>query len=128
MGLCYSVYTYQSLYSAAGVSGVYIGTRPASAQDAVEAISTELSTLAEKGLTTEELDQTKRQVKGQIMLSLESPGSRLHRLASFALHKEPFLGLDGVLKKIDAVSMEDIRRVAEKYYTPARYFVLRLGS
>lgn len=128
MGLCYSVYTYQSLYSVAGVSGIYIGTRPASAQDAVEAISTELSTLAEQGLTAEELDQTKRQVKGQIMLSLESPGSRLHRLASFALHKEPFLGLDGVLKKIDAVSMEDIRRVAEKYYTPARYFVLRLGS
>ena len=128
MGLCYSVYTYQSLYSVAGVSGVYIGTRPASAQDAVESISTELSSLAEKGLTPEELDQTKRQIKGQIMLSLESPGSRLHRLASFALHKETFLGLDGVLKKIDAVSMEDIQRVAKKYYTPERYFVLRLGS
>ena len=78
-------------------------------------------------MTSEELDKTKRQVKGQVMLSLESPGSRLHRLASFALHEEPFIGLDGVLEKIDAVSFEEIQRVAEMYYSPDRYFVLRLG-
>ena len=127
MGLCYSVYTFQSFYSAAGISGVYVATRPTTAQAAVEAISTELSTLAASGLTAEELDKTKRQVKGQVMLSLESPGSRLHRLASFALHKEPFVGLDGVLEKIDAVSFEEIQRVAEMYYSPDRHFVLRLG-
>ena len=127
MGLCYSIYTYQSFYSAAGISGVYVATRPTTAQAAVEAISTELSTLAASGLTAEELDKTKRQVKGQVMLSLESPGARLHRLASFALHKEPFVGLDGVLEKIDAVSFEEIQRVAEMYYSPDHHFVLRLG-
>lgn len=127
MGLCYSVYTYQSFYSASGVSGVYVATRPTTAQAAVEAISTELSKLAAEGLTEEELDKTKRQVKGQVMLSLESPGSRLYRLASFALHREPFLGLDGVLEKIDLVSVEEVRRVAEMYYSLDRHFVLRLG-
>jgi predicted Zn-dependent peptidase len=127
MGLCYSVYTYQSFYSASGVSGVYVATRPTTAQAAVEAISTELSKLAAEGLTEEELDKTKRQVKGQVMLSLESPGSRLYRLASFALHREPFLGLDGVLEKIDLVSVEEVRRVAEMYYSPDRHFVLCLG-
>jgi len=127
MGLCYSIYTYQSFHSVAGISGVYVATRPTTAQAAVEAISTELATLAASGLTAEELDKTKRQVKGQVMLSLESTGSRLHRLASFALHKEPFMGLNGVLEKIDAVSLEEIQRVAEMYYSPDRHFMLRLG-
>lgn len=127
MGLCYSVFTYQSFYSVCGVSGVYVGTRPASADAAVEAISTELAKIASEGLSRDELDQTKRQVKGQVMLSLESTGSRLYRLASFALHDKPFLGLDGLLEKIDEVSVDDVHRAAERYYAPANQFILRLG-
>jgi len=52
---------------------------------------------------------------GGVMLSLESTGARLHRLASAALHEEPFLGLDGLLARIDAISEEDISRVAQQY-------------
>ena len=69
----------------------------------------------------------KRQVKGQVMLSLESTGSRLYRLASFALHDEPFLGLDGLLAKIDAVTEDDVRRVAERYLNPDGVLELWLG-
>ena len=126
-GLCYSVYTYQSFYSASGLSGVYVGTRPATADAAVDAICGEMARMAELGLSAEELEQTKRQVKGQVMLSLESTGARLYRLASFALHREPFLGLDGLLDKIDSVTIEDVRRVAAEFYHPDRQLVVRLG-
>jgi predicted Zn-dependent peptidase len=93
LGLCYSVYTYQSFYSVSGVAGVYVGTRPATAEKAAGAVRDELSRVAAEGLPDQELEQTKSQVKGQIVLSLESSGARLHRLASFALHEEALLGL-----------------------------------
>jgi predicted Zn-dependent peptidase len=66
-------------------------------------------------------------VKGQIMISLESTSARLYRLASFALHEEPFLGLDDFLARIDAVTEGDILRVAQAYFDPEKQLELRLG-
>ena len=127
LALCYSVYTYQAFYSSSGVSGVYVGTRPATADKAASAVRQELARVVEDGLPEDELEQTKRQVKGQVMLSLESTGARLHRLASFALHEEPMMGLDDLLAKIDAVTTDDVRRVARSYFAPDRHLELRLG-
>jgi len=127
LGLCYSIFTYQSFYRAAGVAGVYVGTRPGTAERAAGAVRDELGRVAASGLSTEELDRIKQQVKGQVMLSLESTGARLHRLASFALHEEPFLSLDDVLARIDGVTEDDVRRVAARSYDPTRHLELRLG-
>jgi predicted Zn-dependent peptidase len=127
LGLCYAVYTYQSFYGVSGVSGVYVGTRPATAHKAATAVRNELSRVADEGLPAAELDQIKRQVKGQVMISLESTGSRLHRLSSFALYDEPFVGLNGLLQRIDAVTSEDVERVAAEYFNPERQLELRLG-
>jgi predicted Zn-dependent peptidase len=127
LGLCYSIYTYQAFYSLSGVSGVYVGTRPATADKAASAVRRELARIVNEGLPDAELEQTKRQVKGQVMLSLESTGARLHRLASFVLHEEPMLGLDQLLAKIDAVTPSDVRRVAAEYFDPDRQLELRLG-
>jgi len=127
LALCYTVFSYQSFYSTAGVSGVYVGTRPEWSDRAADAVREELRLVAEDGLTSEELARTKQQVKGHLMLSLESSGSRLHRLAGFALYGEPFATLDEVIARVDAVSAEDIADVAERYFDPARQLVLRLG-
>ncbi|HSH74063.1 MAG TPA: pitrilysin family protein, partial [Longimicrobiales bacterium] len=127
LALCYAVYTYQSFYSQSGVSGVYVGTRPATAHTAAGVVREELARVAAEGLPAEELEQVKRQVKGQIVLSLESSGARLHRLASFALHREPLIGLGELLAEIDAVGGEDVRRVAHEYFDPGRQLELRLG-
>jgi predicted Zn-dependent peptidase len=127
LGLAYSVFTFQSFYSRAGVSGVYVGTRPATAGKAADAVREELSRLAGESLPPEELDQTKQQLKGQIMLSLESTGSRLYRLAGFALHEEPFLTLDEVLKKLDAVTPEVVADAAGDFFDPERLLLLTLG-
>jgi len=127
LGLCYSVFTYQSFYRAAGITGVYVGTRPTTAAQAAEAVRGELIRVRDEGLSSSDLDRIKQQMKGQVMLSLESTGARLHRLASFALHEEPFIGLDEVLNRIDHVTVEDIGRVAERYFDPDRHLELRLG-
>jgi predicted Zn-dependent peptidase len=127
MGLCYSVFSFQSFYRARGVSGVYVGTRPATADKARHAVRDELNLLAGGGLNEAEFEDVARQVKGQIMLSLESPGSRVYRLASLELNDEPFVGLDGLLARVDAVTPEDVRRVAAGDYPADAHFTLALG-
>jgi len=127
LGLCYSVFTFQSFYDAAGMVGVYVGTRPGSADEAADAVRHELNRVASEGLSTLDLERIKQQVKGQVMLSLESTGARLHRLASSALHGEPFLTLDEVLERIDAVTEDDVRRLAARYFDPSGHLQLRLG-
>jgi predicted Zn-dependent peptidase len=125
--LCYSVYSYQSFQREGGVGGVYVATRPATEERAVEAVRAELARVATEGIPIEELERTKQQVKGQVMLSLESTGARLYRLTGFALHDEPFLGLDDILARLDAVTPEDVAGLAARYFNPDRQLVLRLG-
>lgn len=127
LGLAYAVFTFQSFYSLAGISGVYVGTRPATAGKAAEAVREELDRVAREGIPGDELKQTKDQVKGQIMLSLESTVARLFRLAGFALYREPFTTLDQLLAKVDAVTGEDVARVAAQHFSPQGHFLLRLG-
>ena len=127
LALVYSVFTFQSFYSKAGVSGVYLGTRPSSAEKAVEAVREELDKVAQNGMNEEELEQIKQQVKGQIMLSLESTGARLYRLASFALHGEPFTTLDDLLGKIDGVTQSQVAEMAGEFFSPEGLLLLRLG-
>lgn len=127
LALCYTVFSYQSFHSVGGVAGVYVGTRPEWADRAVEAVRAELTDVAANGLAPEELGQTKQQVKGQLMLSLESSGARLHRLAGFALYDQPFASPEEVLDRIDAVDAIQIKQVAGTYLSPDAQLVLRLG-
>jgi predicted Zn-dependent peptidase len=127
LALAYTVYSFQSFYALGGLTGVYVGTRPSWEERAVEAVRAELARVAREGLGPDELEQTKRQVKGQIMLSLESTGARLYRLAGFALYEEPFLDLDDLLARIDAVTADDVAAAAATYSDPERQLLVRLG-
>lgn len=127
LALAYAVYSFQSFYHHAGCAGVYVGTRPGWDDRAVEVIREEYRELARNGLSDEELEQTKRQVKGQIMLSLESPEARLYRLAGFALHDEPYLSLDQLLARVEGVGRGDVAAVAQEFFEPERQLIVRLG-
>lgn len=127
LGLAYAVYTFQSLYRAAGVSGVYVGTHPSTAEQAASVIAEELERLARGGLTASELEDAKQQLKGQITLSLESPAARMSRLATTAVYDEPYRTIDELLAEIDAVTLEAVLGVAEEFFDPARQTVVWLG-
>lgn len=127
LALAYTVFSFQSFYGRGGMGGVYVGTRPRWEEKAVEAVRGELGRLADEGLDAEELRRSKEQAKGQIMISLESTGSRLHRLAGLALYDEPWVGLDELLARIDAVTADEVSEVAAEFFRPERYFVLVLG-
>lgn len=127
LGLAYSVFSYQSFYAQAGISGVYVGTRHEWADRAEEVIRDELRRLAREGLMAEELDDAKGQVKGQLVLSLESSSARLQRLAGFALYEEPFLSLDELMARVDAVTLDEVAALAAEYFNPDQQVLLRLG-
>jgi predicted Zn-dependent peptidase len=127
MGLAYTVYSFQSFHGSAGFSGVYVGTRPGWGERVVEAVLEEHRRLSLEGLPEEELLRTKQQVKGQLMLSLESTAARLYRLAGAALREEPYRDLDESLALIDAVSATDVLDAAREFFSPERQFVLMLG-
>lgn len=127
LALAYTVFSYQSFYTRSGHAGVYVGTRPEWEERALDVLGEEYRRLARQGLPHDELEQTRQQVKGQIMLSLESTGSRLYRLVNFALHDEPYLNLDDLLARVDAVTRDDVTEAAARFYDLDQQLVLSLG-
>jgi predicted Zn-dependent peptidase len=93
----------------------------------VEAIREEYDRIAREGLPASELTHGKQQLKGQIMLSLESPVARMGRLAGFSLHDDEYRPLDRMLAEIDAVTAEDVAGVAAEFFPAERQTVVRLG-
>jgi len=126
LGLAYAVYAYRGFYLEGGHVGAYLGTRPETADRAREALLEELGRLAAEGLSTEELEATRTQLKGQVVLALESPGSRMYRLASVGLTGEPYRSLDRVMADIDAIGPAECRAAAE-LYEPDGLAVLELS-
>ena len=116
-----------SLRRETGVTGIYVGTRPPTAAQAVDVINDELRALAAEGLAGSDLAEAKQQVKGQVTLSLESPSARMHRLASVALYEEPYKTIDQVLADIDAVDADRVVAVAAEFFDPSRQTVVWLG-
>jgi predicted Zn-dependent peptidase len=127
LGLAYSVYTFQSFHVDAGSHGIYVGTAPGSAAEATAAVREELAQLSGEGIGAAELAMGKQQLKGQITLSMEGVTSRMYRAAAVELFGEPYLPLDEVLAKIDAITVDDAREVCAAFFGPERQTLVSLG-
>jgi predicted Zn-dependent peptidase len=127
LGLAYAIFAYKHFYQGSGQLGVYIGTQSSTADQAVDAIRGEYARLAGEGLPPAELNNGKQQLKGQIMLSLESPGARMSRLAGFTLYGDRYRPLDDMLAEIDRITPEQVTAVAREFFAPERQTILRLG-
>lgn len=111
-GLAYSVYSYSSQYSDAGVFGVYAGCQPAKVDEVLALCREQLDLLAADGLTAEELARGKGQVKGSLVLGLEDTGSRMSRLGKSELVYGELLSVDEIIARIDAVTLDDVHALA----------------
>jgi predicted Zn-dependent peptidase len=127
LGLAYSVYTFQSFHADTGMHGVYVGTGPETAREALDAVDAELADVATNGLPAEELAMGKSQLKGQITLSLESVSARMYRCAGVELYGEPYRTLDDMLALVDGVTSEQIAEVAQEFFAPEKQTVVSLG-
>ena len=127
LGLAYAVHTFSSFYSRAGMHGVYVGTSPDSADEAASAVLTELERVATHGVPADELAAGKQQLKGQITLSLETPGARMYRAAGLELYGEPFRSLDDMLSLVDAIDERTVSEVCAACFAPSRQTIVSLG-
>ena len=127
LGLAYAIYSFTSFYRAMGVAGVYVGTQPARAGEAIDAIKGELARLSKEGLTGSALEDAKQQTLGQLMLSLESPTAKMYRLASTAVNGERYLSLDEMLATVAALTADDMAGAAAEFFAPDRQTVVSLG-
>jgi predicted Zn-dependent peptidase len=126
-GLAYSVFSFSNLYAHTGDVGIYVGTRPENLAQAVEILERELSRCVQDPATPEELERSRENLKGRVVLGLESTGARMSRLGASLLGEMPILPVDEVLDRIDAVAIEDVRELAGELFDPARMCVAGVG-
>ena len=126
-GLAYNVYSFQSLNAGTGLIGVYLGTRPDNVAPALKVVADELERLREDGVTPEELERSKENVKGRIVLSLESTASRMSRLGSAVLCDLPLLSLDEVVERIESVTIDELDGLLRELLAPERLSAAAVG-
>ncbi len=111
-GLAYSVYSFTGQHAETGLWGIYAGCAPAKADDVLAICQEEIARVVDGGLTDAELDRGKGQLRGQIVLGLEDPSSRMSRLGKSELVYPRLEPVDEVLAEIGAVTHEQVRAVA----------------
>jgi predicted Zn-dependent peptidase len=126
-GLSYSIYSFLSGYSDGGTITIYAGTQAREVERVLDLVCREIRKLARQGIDPTELRRTKDQMKGGLMLSLESSHSRMNKLAKDELIAGAHTTLEDMLKEIDAVTEQQISRVAQDSFISKRIALTALG-
>jgi predicted Zn-dependent peptidase len=127
-GLVYSIFSELNPFRDTGLLSVYAGTSRESAPKVVKAIVSEFRQLKESAITDEELKRAKDQLKGSLMLSLESSTARMSNLARQEMYYDRFFGMDEIIARIQAVTLEDLVQSAAEFFQPQLIAVTVLGN
>jgi predicted Zn-dependent peptidase len=119
-GLAYSVFSFNGLYAGAGQVGIYLGTRPDNLAEAMSVVGEELDRFVADPADAEEFERSKENVKGRVVLALESTTSRMNRLGSSVLADMPILTVDEVIDRIDAVTIDEMKALAAELFDSSR--------
>jgi predicted Zn-dependent peptidase len=127
-GLAYAIYSDLSPYRDTGCLSVYAGTSRESASKVVQCIVSEFRKLKAEPVPAEELRRCKDQLKGSLMLSLESSTSRMSNLARQEMYFERFYSMDELLEKIESVTAEQLQDLAKEFFHTDSIAVTVLGN
>ncbi len=126
-GLAYAIYSFMTSYVDAGMSGIYTAVAPEKVREAVDAVLKELDRIQSEPVTPEELRDAKEYTKGSLYLSVENVDSQMVRLAQNEIHFGESIPLEEVVARIEAVTQDDIRRLARDLFSPAALALTFLG-
>jgi predicted Zn-dependent peptidase len=126
-GLAYSVFTFSNLFANTGEIGLYVGTRPENLEEALGVIAAELRRCVEEPATEEEIVRSRENLKGRVVLGMESTGARMSRLGGSVLAGLPILSMNEMLERIDAVELDQLRELAAELFEPSRLSVAGVG-
>ena len=127
-GLAYAIYSDLNPYRDTGCLAVYAGTSLASASKVVQSVVSEFRKLKTETVPEEELSRAKAQLKGSLMLSLESSTSRMSNLARQEMYFSRYYDLDELIERIEAVTAEDLTHLASEFFRPESVAVTALGN
>lgn len=126
-GLSYSIYSFLSGYSDGGTVTVYAGTQAREVERVLDLVCREVRKLAKQGIDRDELKRTKDQMKGGLMLSLESSHSRMNKLAKDELIAGSHTSLEQMIIEIDAVTEQHVFHVAQDSFVSKEIALTGLG-
>jgi len=126
-GLAYTINSYKAMYRSTGIFGVYAGTSVNNIKEVINIVLNEFATVKENALTEEELTRAKKQLKGCMLLGLESMYYRSYRNVHSEFYFNKIYNVEEVCQIIDNISVQDIKRVADYIFTPEYYALSVIG-
>ncbi len=126
-GLVYSITSYAASYQDGGLFVIYVGMSPDAGPEVITLILEELEKIKADRVDAVELQRAKESIKGSLMLSLESTGSRMSKLARSEIYHGRQITLDELIARVEAVTAEDIERMANVLFQPRRLAMAAIG-
>ncbi len=126
-GLAYSIYSYQASYLDSGLMAVYAGTSAESYAQVVDLIRAEFGRLRDEPVDLEEVGRAKAQIKGNLLLGLESTSSRMTRLAKSEIYFQRYFDLDEIIRGIDSVTPEVFAELSRFLFAKENYAQTTIG-
>ena len=126
-GMAYSVYSFASQYTDTGLTGVYVGTRSENVDACLEICSEQLAEIGAGKLKPRELERAKENLKGRIVLSMESTSNRMSRLGKSLVTDTELLGFDRIIAEIDAVEPDAVAELASLIFDADRLSAAGVG-
>jgi predicted Zn-dependent peptidase len=126
-GMAYAVYTFASQYADAGQVGLYVGTREENVAECLRVIAAEVVDLGAGNLRPGELERAKENLKGRLLLSLESTSTRMSRLGKALVTGTEIVPVDEIVRRIDRVTPDEVAALAAELFAPERLSVAAIG-
>jgi len=127
-GLAYSIGAGGNTYSDVGIFNIYAGASPGQLDEVLDLSLLELRRIVRETVSVAELDLVKQQAISSILLSLESTSSRAGALARQEIIHGRRIPSDEIISKVEAVTPEDIRRIARECFSTERVALAALGN
>ncbi len=126
-GMAYSVYSFASQYTDTGLIGVYVGTREENVGPSLEIVAEQVADIAAGNLRTRELERAKENLKGRIMLSMESTSNRMSRLGKSLITDAELLSFERIIAEIESVDGDEVAELASLLLAPERLSAAGIG-
>jgi predicted Zn-dependent peptidase len=127
-GLAYAIYSEMNPFRDTGSLCVYAGTSVDKTRKVLQLTLQELRRLKEETVSDVELKRAKDQVKSNMVIGLESSGSRMANLARQQMYFGRFFGVDEMMEEIEAVTTADVQELAQELFQPELMALTLLGN
>ena len=126
-GMAYAVYSFASQYTDTGQMGIYIGTREENLRECLEITREQISDIAAGNLRPDELERAKENMKGRILLSMESTSNRMSRLGKSLISDTELLSIERIIAEIEAVEADELADLASVLLAPEKLSAAAIG-